>query len=262
MPRHSFAIERHSEVDSTNAVALRAMQSLSAGPFPRRAWVADAQMGGRGQQGRTWSAAPGEALLMSLVWHFRTDQPLYGLSLAVGVIAEQALTSLPGIASAMIGLKWPNDLLIDGERKLGGILIETLPHPTGRIAVIGIGINLHSAPLLPATGTQAGPPSLVPACLDDIAQTPVSRDAVLEALLASCEAELPQFAAHGFVAFRARWQQRHSLQRRPVVARLPDGRQLHGVVRDVADNGALQLATDDGLHTLVSGEVSLRAART
>ena len=47
-----------------------------------------------------------------------------------------------------VGLKWPNDLwLMDpdgGGRKLGGVLIETTPVPQGRVAVVGVGINIEA----------------------------------------------------------------------------------------------------------------------
>ncbi len=46
-----------------------------------------------------------------------------------------------------------------------------------------------------------------------------------------------------------------------VIARLPDGSYNAGRVVDVTDRGALVIESADGLHTLVSGEVTLRAAR-
>lgn len=259
--RHSFVVEHLSEVDSTNALARRFVQARATA-VPPYAWVADVQTAGRGQHGRSWHAASGDALLLSVAWQFGDHTPLQGLSLAVVVLAVQALTTLPGVNSERIGLKWPNDLLLDGERKLGGILIEALPTAGGRVAVIGIGLNLHGVPSLaaPAAGSVVG--ALPPACLDEVAAAPPSRDAVLDALLAAFESGLPLFASNGFAAFRARWCSLHALQHRTVHALLPDGRELQGVVQDVADNGALLLATDAGLHTLVSGEVSLRAART
>ncbi|MBK8580204.1 MAG: hypothetical protein IPN78_19010 [Candidatus Accumulibacter sp.] len=62
---------------------------------------------------------------------------LAGLSLAVGVAVARALENcgVPGI-----GLKWPNDILLDGG-KLGGILVELDAQPDGMVAVMGIGLN-------------------------------------------------------------------------------------------------------------------------
>ena len=86
------------------------------------------QTDGRGRQGRRWHAAPGRALLFSLV--LRDPPPL--LPIAAGVAVAE-------LAGAQAMLKWPNDVLIDG-RKVAGILIEGRPQE--RWAVLGIGVNV------------------------------------------------------------------------------------------------------------------------
>ncbi|GAA3271992.1 hypothetical protein GCM10020258_47730 [Sphingomonas yabuuchiae] len=72
------------------------------------------------------------------------------LALVAAVAIEDAVRScLPDIG-ARLALKWPNDLLIDGA-KLSGILLER----TGDAVVIGMGINLASAPDLSDRATTA-----------------------------------------------------------------------------------------------------------
>jgi BirA family biotin operon repressor/biotin-[acetyl-CoA-carboxylase] ligase len=98
--------------------------------------TADEQTAGRGRQGRTWTAAPGAALLYSAV--LRPLEPRHALlplavSLAVCEVAERLR---PGIECKV---KWPNDVHLEG-RKLAGILIEA--RPQDRWAVVGIGLNL------------------------------------------------------------------------------------------------------------------------
>jgi BirA family transcriptional regulator, biotin operon repressor / biotin---[acetyl-CoA-carboxylase] ligase len=90
--------------------------------------TAHAQSAGRGRQGRSWSAPPGHALLMSLV--LRGPHALLPLAAAVGV-AEAAGPDAQ--------IKWPNDVLLDG-RKLAGILAESRPQEDW--AVLGIGVNV------------------------------------------------------------------------------------------------------------------------
>ncbi len=91
--------------------------------------VAEHQTAGRGRLERRWEAPPGTSLLVSCVL-----KPNRLLSLAAGVAAAEA-------CGPEVRLKWPNDLLL-GDRKLGGILVETTPEK----AICGIGINLTWAP--------------------------------------------------------------------------------------------------------------------
>lgn len=248
-----FTIEHVAEVDSTNTVLLnRAAKSACHGDV----LIAERQSAGRGQRGRRWSAAPGEAILCSVAWQFAKTTPLDGLSLAVGVMLADALDAwLPAPAL----LKWPNDLLVPlpqaGLRKIGGILIETVASPAAtRTAVIGFGINVRGSPPPDALAVDAIPA----ASLSDVAEPTPERGAVLTQLLRELETGLAQFAMDGFSAFQSRWWQRRAFAQDSVVARLPDGSQLVGKIASITERGALVLQSEAGLHTLVSGEVSVR----
>jgi BirA family biotin operon repressor/biotin-[acetyl-CoA-carboxylase] ligase len=178
--------------------------------------------------------------------------PLDGLSLAVGVMVAEALADA---VPSRLSLKWPNDLLLDGTHKLGGILIETVPgHNRTRTAVIGLGINMRTP-----TGADLGPDALPAAGLDGCIDGQIGRDDLLDRLLANFAAGLPIFAVQGFAPFRERWWRLRAFAAGEVVARLPDGSCNTGRVVELTDGGALVIESGDGLHTLVSGEVSLRA---
>src|SRR6201989_3427740 len=104
-------------------------RALAAARAPHGTLVtAGEQTAGRGRQGRTWSAPPGRALLMSLV--LRAPDRMLPLAAAVAV-AEAA-----GPEAA---IKWPNDVLLDG-RKVAGILAEARPQDGW--AVLGVGLNV------------------------------------------------------------------------------------------------------------------------
>jgi len=118
----------HRETDSTNE---RARELAIAGAPHGTLVTAGSQSAGRGRQGRTWSAPPGQSLLFSMV--LRPPHRL--LPLATGVAVADALASL-GVEPM---LKWPNDVLLDG-RKVAGILAEG--RPAEGWAVVGIGINV------------------------------------------------------------------------------------------------------------------------
>ena len=103
-----FSIHRVETLDSTNSQLLRWSTRLDC---HRVVLVADVQTVGRGQRGRQWHAAPGEALLCSVAWQFAPAYPLDGLSLAVGVMVAEALAyGVAGGEHERLRLKWPNDL--------------------------------------------------------------------------------------------------------------------------------------------------------
>ena len=248
-----FTIHRVEQIDSTNTHLLQwsAKQNCH-----RVALVANEQTAGRGQRGRLWHAAPGDALLCSVAWQFARHCPLDGLSLAVGVMVANALTDgLDGPSASRLSLKWPNDLLIDETYKLGGILIETVPsHGGTRTAVIGIGINLQTPQLAPMLDAL---PSIG---LHAWTAAENHRDELLDRVLMALEWGLSEFARGGFASFHSQWWQRGAYLAARITARLPDGEVVSGNIRSVNERGALVIESERGLHTLISGEVSVRVA--
>ncbi|HUP21958.1 MAG TPA: biotin--[acetyl-CoA-carboxylase] ligase [Thermoanaerobaculia bacterium] len=127
-------------VDSTNVlsrVVTRRLAGQRTGP--RRAlYVAWEQTAGRGRLGRSWVSSPGLGVYATLVLApVPVAPPVAMLPLVAGIGFCRALRArLPAV-----GLKWPNDLVVVG-RKIGGILIETLPMENGgQAALIGFGVN-------------------------------------------------------------------------------------------------------------------------
>ena len=117
--------------DSTNE---RARLLASAGAPHGTLVTAREQSAGRGRQGRTWSAPPGSALLMSLV--LREPPSLMTLAAAVAVADVADVAG----ADADAVIKWPNDVLLAGRGKIAGILAEARPQEGW--AVLGIGLNV------------------------------------------------------------------------------------------------------------------------
>lgn len=132
------------DVDSTNAEAMRRGLAGETGPL----WVlADRQSAGRGRSGRTWTSAPGNLFASLLVSPACPVAKVGELSLVAGVAAIDAIRKGGLSPDAGLRLKWPNDILI-GPAKTGGILVESSTRAGGRglLAVVGIGLNLASAP--------------------------------------------------------------------------------------------------------------------
>jgi BirA family transcriptional regulator, biotin operon repressor / biotin---[acetyl-CoA-carboxylase] ligase len=251
-------IEHVAETGSTNSDLLarvHAAEAEQAAAFAPSLLVADRQTAGRGRHGRHWHGAAGASLTFSLAWPFaRAD--LSGLSLAVGVALADALEPPP---RSRIGLKWPNDLwLLDSAsgplsppgRKLAGVLVETVPFAPGRVAVVGVGINIAAQDVADAA---SGVAALVEI---DAAATPA---AALQRVAPALIAAMRRFESAGFAAFADRFAARDLLRGRQVVGDA-EGAALEGVASGVDADGSLLLDGPNGRMQVTSGEWRLRLA--
>jgi BirA family biotin operon repressor/biotin-[acetyl-CoA-carboxylase] ligase len=213
------------ETTSTNDRA----RALAAAGAPHGTLVtAGAQSAGRGRQGRTWSAPPGRALLMSLVLR----APDRMLPLAAAVAVAQA-------AGPDAAIKWPNDVLLDG-RKLAGILAEARPQEGW--AVLGIGVNVAVRP-------EDLPEELRPTAAT-LGLEPRDVEPVLARLLGALEEAL----ALDPPALLDAWRARDALRGRDVAWAEGAGR-----AAGIDGDGRLVVElTDGGRTALEAGEVHLR----
>lgn len=246
----AFSLQILDEIDSTNRYL---MQQAGQGAAHGSVVAALLQTQGRGRRGRSWQASLGASLTFSLLWRFQLGAAaLSGLSLAVGLALVRTLHQF-GLQSAR--LKWPNDVLI-GEQKLAGILIELQGDMEGpSAAVIGIGLNLQ---LPPATRARIDQP------VTDIAghlPAPINPNELLGQLLQQLSSVLTQFEQQGFAELGAEWQRHHAYHQQQVRLLFPDGREQHGEVQGIAEDGVLLVATAQGVQRFTSGEISLRGAR-
>ncbi len=126
-------------IDSTNNYAMQMVNDDKA--FNGLTIVADKQTNGKGQRGKTWVAAAGDSLLMSLVvlpTHIISEQFLFN-----ALITYSIAKVLKGLDSSYtLAIKWPNDIIIN-DKKAGGILIENVLKGTKWThAIIGFGLNI------------------------------------------------------------------------------------------------------------------------
>lgn len=139
--RPQFDIHIFDQVASTNET-LWAMTGAKAGTVV----ISRTQTAGKGQQGKQWISQPGGVYLSLLL---EPDWPAERG-------AQLTLCSVWGIVSQFrcLGIsaeiKWPNDIVVNGQ-KLGGILSESkLIKGTITRTVIGVGINVCNP--VPPTG--------------------------------------------------------------------------------------------------------------
>jgi BirA family transcriptional regulator, biotin operon repressor / biotin---[acetyl-CoA-carboxylase] ligase len=139
--------------------------------------TAGAQTAGRGRQGREWSSPPG-SLALSLVLREHDD-----------LLPLRAGLAVADLAGPEAGVKWPNDVLVAGE-KVAGVLAEARPREGW--AVLGIGVNA------------AVDPAVLPAGAGSLGLDPAGLEEVLAALLAALATRLAEPAATALTALRAR----------------------------------------------------------
>lgn len=136
------------EIDSTNTALLA---EAAAGAPDGLVIVADHQRAGRGRLGRTWDAAPGSALLVSVLVRPAIEPDR--LALLTLVAGYEMAAAVDAVCDAGVVLKWPNDLRLGG-RKLGGVLTEARTDAPGAM-VVGVGVNVSRGALPPEVAPEA-----------------------------------------------------------------------------------------------------------
>ena len=161
-------------VDSTNSYLVR-----NAGSHGQ-VCIADRQTAGRGRYGNKWYSPPGKNIYVSLLWEFSSEKKLRALSL---VTALSLAISLRKQGFDAVGIKWPNDIYLFGE-KLGGVLIDTICKKNAKTKVIiGIGMNVKKQ-LFPA---KVGQPATF---LESITTEEINRNQIIALLIDSLLATL------------------------------------------------------------------------
>jgi BirA family biotin operon repressor/biotin-[acetyl-CoA-carboxylase] ligase len=228
-------IETVAETGSTNAdlsARLRARDHVPEGHW----LIANRQSEGRGRQGRDWFDGAGNFMGSTVVHARFGDPPLASLALLAGLALHEVVVPLV----PAVQLKWPNDLMV-GAAKLAGILIER----EGDCAIVGIGVNLVSAPLVPDRTTAALSEFVVPP----------ARDAFAEALARQFDLELQRWRDFGLAPIIARWLK---AAHPPGTALIIESEGLSGTFAGLTADGALQLTLADGTRREVrAGEVRL-----
>jgi BirA family biotin operon repressor/biotin-[acetyl-CoA-carboxylase] ligase len=230
------------ETGSTNAdlaARLRSGEGWAEGDW----LVARRQSAGRGRQGRAWFDGAGNFMGSTVVMVGEGDPPPASLSFVAALAVRDAVSSMVG-EDAPLALKWPNDVLLDGG-KLSGILLEMV---RGAI-IVGIGVNLARAPVLPDRKTAAIADLAVPPVLEDFAAS----------LAAAFARRLEAWRSHGlgptlhaFLGLSI-----HALGS-PVTVHDTDGSVLTGSFAGLEESdGALRLRLADGSERVIrAGDIS------
>ncbi|MFZ7224468.1 bifunctional biotin--[acetyl-CoA-carboxylase] ligase/biotin operon repressor BirA [Avibacterium avium] len=228
-------------IHSTNQFLLEQIEQLEKGQL----CLAEYQFAGRGRRGRQWLSPFAGQIILSAYWTLPPHISLNGLSLVVGLAIAETLQSF---GAEGIGLKWPNDVLLNG-RKLAGVLVEIANHKNGLLnLIIGIGINLSLPKQASIDQPWAELKEIVPH---------FDRDEIIIALVNRLYHYLAQFEQQGMASFYQRWTEWDAFFGKPV-SMISEKETLDGIERGIDREGHLLLETARGVIKFNGGEVSLR----
>ena len=249
-----YGLAAFDQIGSTNAEAMSRARTGERGPL----WfVTTEQTAGRGRRQRAWIAPRGN--LASSILEVVDVSPGVAATLgfAAGLSLESALqkvsieANLRRAGPLKYALKWPNDVMADGQ-KLAGILLEAEAVAGNRLAVVvGIGTNVVAAPegtptpatSLAALGVQIGAEELFTALSDAWVEFTGIWD-----------------NGRGFAEIRNRWLERaFGLGER--VAIQTGAATVEGTFDTIDETGCLIVRSKEGKRTpIAAGEVYFGAA--
>jgi BirA family biotin operon repressor/biotin-[acetyl-CoA-carboxylase] ligase len=250
-----FRHDRYHYLDETTSTNDHARNLAQAGAPEGTLVVAEAQRAGRGRRGRPWFGQRGNSLLFSIVLRPAFEPARCTLlPLLTAVALRESLHAQTGLD---IGIKWPNDLLVDG-RKLAGILCE-ISSDLERVehAILGIGLNVN-------TPRNAFPKDIrnLGTSLYTAGRKKHRRARVLLGFLETLDPLLDLLWAGKTDAILDRWRQASVTLGRTIEVDMPNGVVLKGKAVDVDGSGALLFKDQGGhLHVLTGGEVHLGTRR-
>ena len=249
-------------VTSTNAEA-----RVRAGQVSSPTWVvARRQTAGRGRAARVWHSEAGNfhgTLILP-----RSGEPRSAalMSFVAALAVRDALSNWSRTSEAY-RLKWPNDVLALG-RKISGILLET----EGMSLLVGIGVNLIAAPVLPERAefpgrrTGNGHPEkrggdLQPVDLRSVAGVTVTPGQFLRTLAPALDAWENRLRSDGFSPIREAWLNGAD-GIGAGVAVSTGTRQMTGVFESISETGAMILATPEGTEVVTAADIHFLTTET
>lgn len=212
--------------------------------------IAEEQTLGRGRHGRKWYSPAGQGIWMSLL--LRPGQPIVFAAQLTLLTAVAVCRAMRKVSGADVGIKWPNDLLVQG-KKLCGILVESISEDELlKYCIIGIGIdvNLHQEDIPEKLRSVATSLRIESGARQDRAK-----------LIAEIMHELEQlydlYKQEGFAPISHLWEALSVTIGQRVKIRTPEG-ELGGLATGLDSTGALLMTDDHGkARTIFSGEIQL-----
>lgn len=234
-------------VESTQKIAARLVyEGASEGTVV----VAEEQTLGRGRLSRTWHSPKGTGIWMSVI--LRPDIPVQKapqLTLLAAVSIAQAIEKCTGLS---VGIKWPNDILINGKKAVG-ILTELQADPDKIHAVIiGIGINVNQQHEHLAEDIR----NIATSLLIETGREQ-KRAELMQAIFLQLEKLYKQYIADGFEIIKLLWESYAVSIGREITARTMTNA-ITGIAKGITEDGVLMLEDREGvIHYIHSADIEI-----
>lgn len=242
-----YSLITFDEIDSTNSEALRVANSGAIGDF---VILSKVQTGGRGTKGRQWESLEGNLHASILL---QTEFDLKKNSQLPFLVANAVFEAINHFAKERgikldIKLKWPNDVLVDN-KKLAGILLESVSLQDKNYVVIGIGMNIDKVPDIDRKVI----------CMKDFGFEFDSPNDFLNILMIKFEKLYAQWKSdNNFIKTRKDWMRRAYNLNKVII--VDDGlRRISGVFKEIDLDGSMRLQLAGGQYcNIAAGEVLLQ----
>jgi BirA family biotin operon repressor/biotin-[acetyl-CoA-carboxylase] ligase len=254
-------VRRFDEIDSTNRYLA---DEARAGAESGLVAVAGYQTAGRGRLGRRWEAPAGANLLLSVLLRpavigsggAGNQVGPHDCTIAVALAAADSCKVAAGVDP---GLKWPNDLVVEGQ-KLAGVLAELVtgpvpeggrPTPESEAVVVGLGLNVRWPPPDSGDTPLPGATSLARLAKEELP----GLEALVDILLERLDVRLADlFGPAGADTQVSEYKDRCVTLGRTVKVEEPTG-SFTGRAVDLSHGGHLVVDTGSGLRIVAAGDV-------
>ena len=220
------------ECHSTNDIALDLVKNRQA--VEGSIVATSHQTKGKGQRGNSWFSTKGDNLTFSIVLcpNFLDISEQFFLNMMISNAVRESLSEYLPEGN----VKWPNDIIVPGEGKICGILIENVLSQEGwDFAVVGIGINVNQIKMLPQNGTSLKSITGFHFDLEELFKLIITQIEQRLIRLKKLELEKVSLSYNQYLYGYGKWRKFES-----------QGLVFKGNIQGVAEGGKLRMKREDG----------------
>ncbi len=231
---NAWYFEDLEETTSTNDAVLDLLEKVKAPCI----LSTKKQRAGRGRLGRKWQEADGN-LYVSFAFPV-SEEDLGQVVILSAVAVAQTVRSF--LKNAHIGVKWPNDVMVNN-KKIAGILFEKGPRDYW---IMGIGINVNTTPDI------KNPMYIATSFTQEMVKE--ERLHVLKTLTKNFDRLMEEYKKEGFEKIQKSWLDMAINRGKKITVKQYHG-EISGVFRGIDTQGRLLLQTPNGICKILTGDV-------